>query len=109
MTFLARALIEAIEEDPSALDALAAALAPRLADRLMQPSEHDDAWLGSKQAADYLGITLDALHKLTAARRIPFEQEAAGCKCWFRRFELDAWRRGTHDTIGGPNRRRALR
>jgi hypothetical protein len=43
---------------------------------------------------DYLGVSLAALHKHTAARTIPFEQDAPGCKLWFRRDELDAWRRG---------------
>jgi len=47
----------------------------------------------SDQAATYLSITVAALHQLTAARAIPFEQDGPGCKCWFKRGEVDAWRR----------------
>jgi hypothetical protein len=54
----------------------------------------DDRWLNSGDAAAYLGITANALHKLTAARALPFEQEAPGCKCYFRKAALDAYRRG---------------
>jgi hypothetical protein len=50
--------------------------------------------MDSKAAAAYLGISIHALHKLTAAREIPFEQDGPGCKCWFRRSQLDRWRRG---------------
>ena len=53
-----------------------------------------DRWLDSRDAAAYLGITTNALHKLTAARTIPFEQDAPGCKCYFRKAALDAYRRG---------------
>jgi excisionase family DNA binding protein len=49
-------------------------------------------WLDSHEAADYLGITLNSLYKLTAERAIPFEQDGPGCKVWFRRSALDAWR-----------------
>jgi hypothetical protein len=51
-----------------------------------------DGWLDSKGAAAYLGITINALHKLTAAREIPFEQDGPGCKLWFKRSELDDYR-----------------
>ena len=33
------------------------------------PDHH--RWIGTHEAADYLGISLDALHRLTAARSIP--------------------------------------
>lgn len=51
----------------------------------------EDGWLDSKRAAGYLGISLYALHRLTAARCVPFEQAAPGCRCWFKRSDLDAW------------------
>ncbi|MFN8204578.1 MAG: helix-turn-helix domain-containing protein [Solirubrobacteraceae bacterium] len=55
----------------------------------------DDGWLASGQAAAYLGLpSTNALHKLTAARKIAFEQDKRGGKCWFRRSDLDAYRRG---------------
>jgi hypothetical protein len=82
------------ELDDAALDALADLLVPRLAGRVAAAAPQADGWLDSAGAANYLGISKNALHKLTASRTITFEQEAPGCKCWFRRVELDAWRRG---------------
>jgi len=52
-----------------------------------------DAWIDSTTAADYLGLTKPALHRLTSSRSIPFEQDCQGGKCWFKRSELDDWRR----------------
>jgi hypothetical protein len=86
---LARLVIDAVRDDPALVADLAAALRPHL--EREQPV--DDAWMPSDQAAAHLGITLAALRELTAARAIPFEQEGTGCKCWFKRSELDAWRR----------------
>lgn len=78
---------------PEAVDALADAVAARVFERLaQQPSATDDRWLTTREAADYLGVTVAALHKLTAARRIPFDQGGPGCKCYFRRADLDRWR-----------------
>jgi excisionase family DNA binding protein len=89
MSHLAAALIAQLD------DHALADLAARLAPFLPQPEPADqDRWLTTRQAAEYLGITPNALHKLTAARAIPFEQDGPGAKCWFRRSELDAWRRG---------------
>lgn len=45
----------------------------------------------SRAAADYLGLSVGAYHKLTAARAVPFEQRGPGCRCWFKREELDRW------------------
>ena len=92
MNALAHALLAELDEDT--LDALADRLAPRLASRLASPPA-PDGWMHAKGAAAYLSISLHALHKLTAARAIPFEQDGPGCKCWFKRSELDAWRRAT--------------
>jgi hypothetical protein len=92
MSTLAAALLA--ELDDAALDALAGLLAPRLADRLGARAADQDEWLDAKRAAAYLGITTNALHKLTAARSVPFEQVGPGCKLWLKRSELDAWRRG---------------
>jgi excisionase family DNA binding protein len=83
---------------PDQLDRLADRLSPLL-DRLAATRRHEPPpgaprWLTTREAAAYVGLTVPALHKLTAARSIPFEQEAAGCKLWFRADELDAWRRG---------------
>ncbi len=79
--------------DDEALESLAERLAPRLARRLQSVGRPSDEWLTAKAAAQHLGISVTALHKLTSARMIPFEQDGPGCKLWFRRAELDSWRR----------------
>jgi hypothetical protein len=85
-------LLAELASDPQALDTLAEHLAPRIADR---PPAQQDGWLDTTGAAEYAGLSLPAIHKHTAARTIPFEQDGPGCRCWFKRSELDAWRRGT--------------
>ncbi len=52
-----------------------------------------DKWIGTREAADYLGLSVDEVHRLVAARRIPFQRDAPGHKCHFKRSELDEWRR----------------
>ena len=96
MTHLAAALLAQLDDE--ALAELAARLAPFLPS---SEATNEDRWLSTRQAADHLGISPNALHKLTAARAIPFEQERPGAKCWFRRSELDAWRRGTVTAVRG--------
>lgn len=90
---LASAFVAAL--DDAALDQLAERVAPRLSmwTASLTTSAHD-RWLSSAEAAAHLGMTPNALHKLTAARAIPFEQDGPGCKLWFRRSELDRWREG---------------
>jgi excisionase family DNA binding protein len=86
---LGEAVIDALGEQ--ALERLAVRLSPYL-----EASHHElsaGGWLDAREAAAYLGLSLDALHKLTAARSIPFEQDGPGCKLWFQRSELDRWRR----------------
>ena len=78
---------------PELLDALADRLAPRVA-ALLREAADTDGWFDSVRAADYLGMTKNALHKLTSAREIPFEQDAPGHKLYFRRSALDRWRAG---------------
>jgi len=87
---LARAVLDALDDE--ALDLLAAKVARRLVVPARVPIE--DGWIDAKQAAAYLGTTLSSLWKLTAAREIPFSQDGPGCKCWFKRSQLDAWREG---------------
>jgi hypothetical protein len=60
----------------------------------LENGQDGDRWLDAKQAADYLGLSIDALHKLTAARQLPAEQEVPGHKLWFRRSQLDYRRSG---------------
>lgn len=85
-------LLEVLE-DGGLLDALADRLARRLAERMAEQRLADtDRWLTSREAAAHLGLTVDALHKLTAARAIPFSQDRPGGKCWFKRADLNQWR-----------------
>jgi excisionase family DNA binding protein len=58
-----------------------------------EQQEPSGAWLDTAGAAEYLGMPKTTLHKLTAARGIPFEQEGPGCKLYFKRSDLDTWRR----------------
>ncbi len=86
---LAQAVLDALDE--AAREALAERLAPRLAERL--PLRQPDDWMTTREAAAYIGRSVTALHKLTAAQAIPFEQEKPGARCYFNRSDLDAWMR----------------
>jgi excisionase family DNA binding protein len=84
--------------DASVLDALIADLADRVAAAVatrLQAAEGqvECEWLDSRGAADYLGVHRDTLRKLAAERTIPAHQDGPGCKLFFRRSDLDAWRR----------------
>ncbi len=75
------------------LDALADAVAARVVDRLREHlAAEDDGWMATREAAAYLGISVNTLHKLTAGRQIPFEQASRGARCYFKRAALDVWR-----------------
>jgi excisionase family DNA binding protein len=97
------------ELDPSKGNAVAAdligALVNQLADRLVErltattnllsvrePSGGGE-WFDSRHAAEYLGVHRDTLRKLAAERAIPSEQDGPNCKLYFRRSDLDTWRR----------------
>ena len=88
----------AVDADSSVLDQLLAHIADRLAaaitDRLALSDDRPDEWFDSRHAAEYLGVHRDTLRKLAAERAIPSEQDGPGCKLYFRRSDLDAWRHG---------------
>jgi excisionase family DNA binding protein len=85
---LSQALLAELDDDGLA------ELALKLAPYLPQPGPAEaDRWMTTREAAEYLGMSVNALHKLTAARKIPFEQDTPGGKCWFLKSELDRWRR----------------
>jgi excisionase family DNA binding protein len=75
------------------VDRLAERIAFALAERLSADDGDGDDWLDSRHAAEYLGLHRDTLRKLAAERTIPSEQDGPGCKLYFRRSDLDAWRR----------------
>jgi len=91
MSPTAQALLAEITSDPAALRDLAGALALHVP---LPAESAADGWISTRGAAAYLGMSSSALNNLTAARRVPFEQDRPGGKCWFKRSDLDAWRRG---------------
>jgi excisionase family DNA binding protein len=92
------ALTAAICLSPEALAAISLRVAELLEQRSVQAAEPvEDRWMTAREAAAYLGLSVDALHRLTARREpggIPFGQDVPGGRLWFKRGDLDAWRRG---------------
>jgi excisionase family DNA binding protein len=86
------------DSDRALIDQILSRLADLVVERLMertaaQNSDHASEWLDARSAAEYLGIHRDTLRKLAAQRAIPTHQDGPGCKLYFRRDELDEWRR----------------
>ena len=71
---------------------LADIVAAKVIDRLARQETAADEWLDTRGASEYLGIHRDSVRRLAAERAIPAEQAGAGCKLFFRRSDLDAWR-----------------
>jgi excisionase family DNA binding protein len=71
---------------------LADLVAAKVIDRLAREETAADEWLDTRGASEYLGIHLDSLRRLAAERAIAAEQAGVGCKLFFRRSDLDAWR-----------------
>jgi hypothetical protein len=87
-----QALAAVIAGDESGLRWLAELLAPYLP--AVTPAGEADRWMTTREAAEYAGTTANALHKAMAAREVHFEQDTPGGKAWFKRADIDAWRRG---------------
>jgi hypothetical protein len=87
-----QAIAAIIAGDESGLQRLAELLAPYLP----APEQAADAhrWMSTREAAEYAGTTVHALHRAMAAREVHFEQDCKGGKAWFQRADIDAWRRG---------------
>jgi excisionase family DNA binding protein len=82
------------------LDHLAARVADQIAARLAAASGAEpDQWLDSRGAADYLGISRDTVRRLSAEGSLPTEQAGTNCKLYFRRSDLDSWRRDSSAPI----------
>jgi excisionase family DNA binding protein len=76
------------------IEDIAARVALAVVSRLAASQERDRGeWLDSRQGAEYLGVHRDTLRKLAAERTIPAHQDGRGCKLFFRRSDLDDWRR----------------
>ena len=84
-------------------DLVAAVVAARL---VASRNDESDEWMDTRRAAEYLGIHRDSLRRLAAERTIPAEQAAAGCKLFFRRSDLDAWRCPAAGSVVGIRSRR---
>ena len=95
--------------DPAVVDVVLSRLADlvvqRLMERIADAKQSVVEWLDARGAADYLGIHRDTLRKLAAERAVPVHQDGPGCKLYFRRDELDEWRRSSRD---GRSRLRAV-
>ena len=93
-----QSLAVVIAGDDAGLRHLAELLAPYLP--VVGVATDDDRWLSTREAAEYAGTTPRALHKAMSARAIHFEQDTPGGKAWFKRADVDAWRRGERHGVG---------
>jgi excisionase family DNA binding protein len=55
------------------------------------PSGTWPMWMSVETAATYLDVSPERVRKLVTRREIPYHQEAAGCRVFFSRPDLDAW------------------
>ena len=55
-----------------------------------QKADRYAKYLTARQAADYIGASINYLYKLTAGHKLPF-YNPMGRKLLFKRTELDAW------------------
>jgi excisionase family DNA binding protein len=76
------------------LDELATRIAHQIAARLsIAEEDSSDPWLDSRNAADYLGVSRTTVRRLGAEGSLNTEQAGANYKLYFRRSELNRWRR----------------
>jgi hypothetical protein len=87
MSALTRALLDDLGPDDLA------ALAERLAPFLRPASAVPDGWLTTREAAAYAGVSVNALQRAAGLGDVHSEQRCHGGKRFFRRSDLDAWRR----------------
>ena len=78
--------------DPESIREISETVAALLKPQLAEICSENDRWMNSAEAATYLGMTLQALYKLTARDDIPFTQSEPNAKCWFQKSRLDRWR-----------------
>jgi excisionase family DNA binding protein len=85
---------------PEVAEAIAGRAAQLVLERL---AERDNGggwpeWMSVETAARYMDVSPERVRKLIAQRRIPFSQEAPGCRVFLRRSALDACMdEATHD------------
>jgi excisionase family DNA binding protein len=87
------------------------ALVDQLARRILRQLEQRQAasaapaaspWLTFTQACLYLGLSRNALYKLTAARAIPCRKKQGGHGLRFHRDELDQWMQDQYPRLDRP-------
>lgn len=71
------------------IEEIALRAAEIVAERLQVERQAWPEWMSVTTAARYLDVSPERLRKLQARRLLPFHQEAAGCRVFFRRSELD--------------------
>ena len=54
-------------------------------------SEPTPEVMNTDQVAAYIGRSKSSIYKLTATGNIPFIQDGPGCRCYFRRRDIDTW------------------
>jgi excisionase family DNA binding protein len=101
------------DAEPPLIDQVLGRLADLVVDRLVERTAADVSrqvsdWLDARSAAAYLRIHRDTLRKLAAQRAIPSHQDGPRCKLYFRRDELDEWRRSARPTGSACTRLRAV-
>jgi excisionase family DNA binding protein len=77
--------------DAETIDALAFAVARRVAELIPDPAE--DGWMDSREAAAYLATSYPTLKERSARGELPAYQDTPGGSLYFKRSELDDWRR----------------
>lgn len=83
----------AVALDADSVEAIATAVAARVAELTLDPDE--DGWLDSRAMADYLGVPLSMVRTLTARGELPAYQDRDGGNYYGKRSELDEWRRSS--------------
>lgn len=76
---------------PETIDGLASAVVARVAELLPEPT--DDSWLDSRGAAAHLAVPLSTVRNWTARGELPGYQDTPGGNYYFKRSDLDEWRR----------------
>jgi excisionase family DNA binding protein len=80
-----------ISLDAESVESIAAAVAERCA--VLIPEPESDRWVTSREAAGYLAVPYSTLKAWTARGELPAYQDTPGGNYYFKRTELDDWRR----------------